>query len=87
MLDREGASGPADVGLFGARSTGAGRSSHELAQAGVTEFSAALPGRPTTATRPRHVARRLHSRRKPQRGTCVCLNSFRSARLVINREQ
>ncbi len=43
MLDREGAGGPADVGLFGAREEVLAKL-HELAEAGVTEFSAVLAG-------------------------------------------
>ena len=41
MLDREGADGPADVGLFGSRQRVLDQL-HELAQAGVTEFSASM---------------------------------------------
>ncbi len=41
MLDREGADGPADVGLFGSRQQVLDQL-HELAQAGVTEFSASM---------------------------------------------
>jgi F420-dependent oxidoreductase-like protein len=43
MLDREGAKGPADVGLFGTREQVLEKL-HELAEAGVTEFSASLTG-------------------------------------------
>jgi F420-dependent oxidoreductase-like protein len=43
MLDREGAEGPADVGLFGTRDQVLDRL-HELAEAGVTEFSASMTG-------------------------------------------
>jgi 5,10-methylenetetrahydromethanopterin reductase len=43
MLDREGAAGPADVGLFGSRDEVLEKL-HALAEAGVTEFSAALAG-------------------------------------------
>lgn len=43
MLDREGADGPADVGLFGNHEQVLERL-HALAEAGVTEFSAALAG-------------------------------------------
>jgi F420-dependent oxidoreductase-like protein len=43
MLDREGASGPADVGLFGTRAQVL-EQLNDLAVAGVTEFSAALAG-------------------------------------------
>ena len=43
MLDREGAKGPADVGLFGTREQVLEKL-HELAGAGVTEFSAAMAG-------------------------------------------
>jgi F420-dependent oxidoreductase-like protein len=41
MLDREGAEGPADVGLFGSREKVL-EQLDELAQAGVTEFSAVM---------------------------------------------
>ncbi len=51
MLDREGAEGPADVGLFGTRAQVLEKL-HELAEAGVTEFSASMAGEATTATRP-----------------------------------
>ena len=43
MLDREGAKGPADVGLFGTREQVLEKL-HALAEAGVTEFSAAMAG-------------------------------------------
>ena len=43
MLDREGARGPADVGLFGTRAQVIEKL-HELAEAGVTEFSASMTG-------------------------------------------
>ena len=43
MLDREGADGPADVGLFGSREQVLEKL-HDLAEAGATEFSAALAG-------------------------------------------
>jgi F420-dependent oxidoreductase-like protein len=43
MLDREGAAGPADVGLFGTRQEVLEKLD-ELASAGVTEFAAALAG-------------------------------------------
>ena len=43
MLDREGADGPADVGLFGTREQVLEKL-HELAEAGVTEFSASMAG-------------------------------------------
>jgi F420-dependent oxidoreductase-like protein len=43
MLDREGAKGPADVGLFGKREQVLEKL-HELAEAGVTEFSASMAG-------------------------------------------
>jgi F420-dependent oxidoreductase-like protein len=43
MLDREGAEGPADVGLFGTREQVLEKL-HELAGAGVTEFSASMTG-------------------------------------------
>jgi F420-dependent oxidoreductase-like protein len=43
MLDREGAQGPADVGLFGTREQVLEKL-NELAEAGVTEFSGALAG-------------------------------------------
>lgn len=43
MLDREGAKGPADVGLFGTRAQVLEKL-HELAEAGVTEFSASMTG-------------------------------------------
>lgn len=46
MLDREGAEGPADVGLFGSHDQVL-EQLHALAEAGVTEFSAALAGDPT----------------------------------------
>jgi F420-dependent oxidoreductase-like protein len=45
MLDREGAQGPADVGLFGT-SEQVLEKLHDLAEAGVTEFSASLAGEP-----------------------------------------
>jgi F420-dependent oxidoreductase-like protein len=41
MLDREGAAGPADVGLFGSREQVL-EQLNDLAQAGVTEFSAVV---------------------------------------------
>jgi F420-dependent oxidoreductase-like protein len=43
MLDREGAEGPADVGLFGTRDEVL-EQLNDLAEAGVTEFSAVLAG-------------------------------------------
>jgi hypothetical protein len=43
MLDREGADGPADVGLFGSREQVLEKL-NDLAAAGVTEFSAAMAG-------------------------------------------
>jgi F420-dependent oxidoreductase-like protein len=43
MLDREGADGPADVGLFGTREQVL-EQLHDLSEAGATEFSAALAG-------------------------------------------
>jgi F420-dependent oxidoreductase-like protein len=43
MLDREGADGPADVGLFGTRARVLEKL-NDLAEAGVTEFSAAMAG-------------------------------------------
>ena len=43
MLDREGAKGPADVGLFGTRQQVLEKL-NDLAEAGVTEFSAVLAG-------------------------------------------
>jgi F420-dependent oxidoreductase-like protein len=43
MLDREGAKGPADVGLFGTRAQVLEKL-HDLAEAGVTEFSASMTG-------------------------------------------
>jgi len=43
MLDREGAKGPADVGLFGTRAQVLEKL-QALAEAGVTEFSAAMAG-------------------------------------------
>jgi F420-dependent oxidoreductase-like protein len=43
MLDREGADGPADVGLFGTREQVLEKL-HDLADAGVTEFSASMTG-------------------------------------------
>ena len=43
MLDREGAAGPADVGLFGTRAQVLEKLD-ELAEAGVTEFAAAMAG-------------------------------------------
>jgi F420-dependent oxidoreductase-like protein len=43
MLDREGATGPADVGLFGTREQVLEKL-HDLAEAGVTEFSASMAG-------------------------------------------
>jgi len=45
MLDREGANGPADVGLFGGREQVLEKL-NDLAAAGVTEFSAAMAGNP-----------------------------------------
>jgi F420-dependent oxidoreductase-like protein len=45
MLDREGAQGPADVGLFGTREQVLEKL-HDLAEAGVTEFSASMAGEP-----------------------------------------
>ena len=45
MLEREGASSPADVGLIGSREQVL-EQLHALAAAGVTEFSAALSGSP-----------------------------------------
>lgn len=45
MLDREGAEGPADVGLFGTREQVL-EQLHELAEAGATEFSASMAGNP-----------------------------------------
>jgi F420-dependent oxidoreductase-like protein len=46
MLDREGAKGPADVGLFGTRAQVLEKL-HDLAEAGVTEFSASMTGEST----------------------------------------
>jgi 5,10-methylenetetrahydromethanopterin reductase len=43
MLDKEGAEGPADVGLFGTREQVLD-ALHELAEAGATEFSASMAG-------------------------------------------
>ena len=43
MLDREGAKGPADVGLFGTRAQVLEKL-NDLAEAGVTEFSASMTG-------------------------------------------
>ena len=43
MLDREGAKGPADVGLFGTR-VQVLEKLNDLAEAGVTEFSASMTG-------------------------------------------
>jgi alkanesulfonate monooxygenase SsuD/methylene tetrahydromethanopterin reductase-like flavin-dependent oxidoreductase (luciferase family) len=43
MLDREGAEGPADVGLFGTRQEVLEKL-HELSEAGATEFSASMTG-------------------------------------------
>jgi len=43
MLDREGAKGPADVGLFGTRAQVLEKL-HDLSEAGVTEFSASMTG-------------------------------------------
>jgi alkanesulfonate monooxygenase SsuD/methylene tetrahydromethanopterin reductase-like flavin-dependent oxidoreductase (luciferase family) len=43
MLDREGAAGPADVGLFGSREQVLEKL-NDLAEAGVTEFSGAMAG-------------------------------------------
>jgi F420-dependent oxidoreductase-like protein len=43
MLDREGAAGPADVGLFGTREQVLEKL-NELAEAGATEFSGSLAG-------------------------------------------
>jgi F420-dependent oxidoreductase-like protein len=45
MLDREGAQGPADVGLFGSREEVL-EQLHALAEAGATEFSASMAGDP-----------------------------------------
>jgi hypothetical protein len=45
MLDREGAEGPADVGLFGFREEVL-EQLHALADAGATEFSASMAGDP-----------------------------------------
>lgn len=46
MLEREGASAPADVGLFGSHERVI-EQLHELAEAGVTEFSASMNGAPS----------------------------------------
>jgi len=45
MLDREGAEGPADVGLFGTREQVL-EQLNALAEAGATEFSASMTGNP-----------------------------------------
>jgi 5,10-methylenetetrahydromethanopterin reductase len=45
MLDREGAEGPADVGLFGTREQVL-EQLHALEEAGTTEFSASMAGNP-----------------------------------------
>ncbi|MGB8198055.1 MAG: TIGR03564 family F420-dependent LLM class oxidoreductase [Acidimicrobiales bacterium] len=45
MLDREGAAGPGDVGLFGSRQQVLEKL-HELAAVGATEFSASIAGEP-----------------------------------------
>jgi alkanesulfonate monooxygenase SsuD/methylene tetrahydromethanopterin reductase-like flavin-dependent oxidoreductase (luciferase family) len=45
MLDREGADGPADVGIFGTREQVL-EQLHALAEAGATEFSASMAGNP-----------------------------------------